>query len=242
MKNIKKIICAGCCIVLGVLVTAGAVNMQTKQEEPSSKTVIDRENNSTVYTIRSESSLATDISDPSKMADMSQYVAIVRVDSVDGVSNYSDVSQEYVSAYTYGSLTVLENIKGNLPVNEKLEFYRLGGAISVDEYVKSLSDMEKMQYERAKENDGSLAMADYIEVLNTDDIRIESGKTYLVYMIDEAAYKNKPDTYAIIGFKGGLREVQAKVKTDDIQTFYNSSVKILNNFTGEWEGLDSVVE
>ena len=61
-------------------------------------------------------------------------------------------------------------------------------------------------------------------------------------MIDEAAYKNKPDTYAIIGFKGGLREVQAKVKTDDIQTFYNSSVKILNNFTGEWEGLDSVVE
>lgn len=240
-KKIKIAVCLGCCVILGAILIMSEKTVQTRQKEAVSTTTVSVNNESNTYTVRSESSLATDISNPVKMAEMSQYVAIVRVNSLEGVDNYSQVGDEYVLPYTYGSMTIIKDIEGGLPVGKDVEFYRLGGAISVDKYYESLSDTEKAQFDYARKDNDELAKADYIEVLDEDDIRIESGKTYLAYMVDEAAYQNKPGTYAIIGYKGGLREVQFDGNNFSIQSYNESSARVLNNFTGKWEKLSDTV-
>lgn len=229
-----------CGVALSALVVTGIKVMQTQQGKSVPTTTVSVNNESNTYTVKSESSLAVDISNPDKMAGMSQYVAIVKINSLEGVDNYSQVEDEYVLPYTYGNMTVIKDIKGGLPVGEDFEFYRLGGAISVDEYYESLSETERVQFDRAKKNSNELAEADYIEVLDADDIRIESGKTYLVYMVNETAYRNKPDTYAIIGYKGGLREVQFNENNFGAQSYSSAPIGVLNNFTGKWEELGDI--
>ena len=68
----------------------------------------------------------------------------------------------------------------------------------------------------------------------------EKDKFYLVYLTDEKSYKNEENSYAIIGFEYGLR----KVKTDNDNLVTTESFKdldVLNNETGEYEKLSSVV-
>lgn len=241
-SKLKVAICLCCCAVVGVLAIAGAV-MHTQTATSSPDTATTAESELKTYVMSAEGSLAVDISDPAKMADMSQYVAIVQIDSLDGTDNYSNASQEFVSPYTYGRMTILNSIKGDLPVGDSVKFYRLGGAVSVDRYYAGLTDAEKERFDSIREANESLATADLIEVLNTDDIRIEAGKTYLVYMVDETAYDATPNTYAIIGFKGGLREVQlSQSGNDGVQTYSSGSgVKVLNNFTNSWDDLSDVI-
>lgn len=195
-----------------------------------------------VYVVSSAHDLAIDISDPTEMKRVSTYVALVRIDSIDGANNYSEVSQEYVLPYTYGHMTVLENIAGDLPTGESLEFYRLGGTISVDQYYNGLTEVEKERMEFAKENNAALASATYIKETSDGDVDVEAGKTYLVYLVDETAYYAKPGTYAIIGFEGGLREIRTnsgEVVTQS--TTEATNMQVLNNFTGEWESLDNIL-
>ena len=62
----------------------------------------------------------------------------------------------------------------------------------------------------------------------------------LVYLTDEKSYKNEENSYAIIGFEYGLR----KVITDNDNLVTTESFKdldVLNNETGEYEKLSSVV-
>ena len=66
---------------------------------------------------------------------------------------------------------------------------------------------------------------------------IEEGKTYLMYINPENAYYGKPNTYAIVGLQGGLREVQNANNTRSA-----SDLKVLNNFTNSWEALSSIIE
>lgn len=239
MKKSTKII-TSCCAAFTFCFAIAAVTIVggSKNDNPVTAQTTEQD----VYVVSSAHDLAIDISDPTEMKRVSTYVALVRIDSIDGANNYSEVSQEYVLPYTYGHMTVLENIAGDLPTGESLEFYRLGGTISVDQYYNGLTEVEKERMEFAKENNAALASATYIKETSDGDVDVEAGKTYLVYLVDETAYYAKPGTYAIIGFEGGLREIRTnsgEVVTQS--TTEATNMQVLNNFTGEWESLDNIL-
>lgn len=80
----------------------------------------------------------------------------------------------------------------------------------------------------------------YVDSYTGKKVQIEKDKFYLVYLTDEKSYKNEENSYAIIGFEYGLR----KVKTDNDNLVTTESFKdldVLNNETGEYEKLSSVV-
>lgn len=244
MKKKSKTTTIGlCCCAALVCALAIAGMMAHAQTKMPTSDGLASENEQKTYVIPATASLAVDVSDPANMVDMSQYVAIVRVDSLDGTDNYSKVNQEFVSPYTYGHLTVIESIEGELPVGESLKFYRLGGAVPVAQYYESLREVEKERFDSAKALNKELAAADLIEILHADDIRIEAGKTYLVYMVDETVYDAAPGTYAIIGLKGGLREVRLpQPGGGEAQTnSEGTNIKVLNNFTNTWDNLSDVI-
>lgn len=195
-------------------------------------------NEANVYTISTMNCLVEDVSDPNVMTRLSQYTAIVRIDSIDGGDNYSTLNESYVLPYTYGKMTVIQSLRGELPENQTLEFYRLGGTVSMDQYYDSLYDSEKANFDEMSMDD-AIKNADFIKVFDAEDVRPEVGKTYLVYLKDETVYHGIPGTYAIIGLQGGLREVQAA--DSEIQAYSASPVKVLNNFTGEWESLADII-
>lgn len=240
MKRSTKII-TSCCAVLVVCCAITAVciiGRGPQSDDPTGGQTVEQN----VYTISSTHDLAIDISNPTEMRRVSTYVALVKIDSIDGANNYSEVSQEYVLPYTYGHMTVLENIAGDLSTGESLEFYRLGGTISVDQYYNGLTEVEKERMDFAKEDNAALASAEYIKETSDGDVDVEAGKTYLVYLVDESAYYAKPGTYVIIGFEGGLREVRTNSGEVATQSTTEAmSMQVLNNFTGEWESLNSIL-
>lgn len=171
------------------------------------------------------------LSDSQALAMQSTNIALVRIDSLDGANNYSEVTQQYVSPYTYGQMTLLQNIQGELSSGKNYEFYRLGGTLPAEQYYAGTLSAEQnakrleLQAARGESDEGK-----YIKDYAMDDVEIEAGKTYLAYLVPENSYYGMPDTYAIIGFQGGLREAR---QTDGVW-------QVLNNFTGEWEELESV--
>lgn len=237
MKNKLKIVGVGCCALIGVLAIIGAVCVkQPEAEMENSRDTASVSDDAGIYIVSTTSDLAIDIASPAEMAKVSQYIALITIDSIDGCDNYSEVSQQYVSPYTYGTMTVLQNLKGELPVGENLRFYRLGGTLPIERYYEGLSSVEKERFDFAKNNNDNLASAEWVKVIDTEDIDIDPGKTYLVYMVAESAYHAKPNTYTIIGYQGGLREA----KFSDNRTRQVTDIKILDNFTGEWEDLNNI--
>lgn len=168
------------------------------------------------------------LADPQALAENSNYIALVCIDSLDGADNYSEISQQYVLPYTFGQMTVLENYKGELMPGEKYGFYRLGGTLPAEQYYAgALSPEANAKRQTMQAENGESDAGKYVRDLAVGDIEIEAGKTYLAYLVPESSYYGKPDTYAIIGYQGGLREARQR---DDVW-------QVLNNFTGEWEDL-----
>lgn len=238
MRTKIQIACVACCVLLGVGVVVGCSLKNSDQQALNASvaddgSAVDERN---VYTVLTMTDLAVDIADPVAMADISGYIALVRIDSIDGADNYSKVYQEFVSPYTYGRMTVLESIAGDLAIGESVRFYRLGGAVSADRYYEGLTEVEKERFDFARSNNTELMVADKIKVVDVGDIDIEAGKVYLAYLVNESAYYAEPNTYAIIGYQGGLREVQLQ----ESNTRSSSDTKVLNNFTGEWENLSDI--
>lgn len=240
MRKSTKIIIS-CCAAFTFCFAIAAVCMVasgSKNDNPVTAQTTEQD----VYVVSSAHDLAINISDPAEMGQVSTYVVLAKIDSIDGANNYSEVSQEYVLPYTYGHMTVVENIVGDLPIGESLEFYRLGGTISADQYYNGLTEVEKERMDFAKENNAALASATYIKETSDGDVDVEAGKTYLVYLVDETAYYAKPGTYAIIGFEGGLREIRTNSGEVITQsTTEATNMQVLNNFTGEWESLDNIL-
>lgn len=96
----------------------------------------------------------TDISNPNIMYEMCEYLALVRIDSIDGGSNVSLNTGDYVYPYTYGKMTVLQVYKGEIEFGLQLDYIRMGGIVSFEEYLngllpnqreKILTNMEKNQ-------------------------------------------------------------------------------------------------
>lgn len=87
--------------------------------------------------------------------------------------------------------------------------------------------------ENSKDFFGDAKMVKYVM---RDDVEPEAGKIYLMYLNPDTVCSKEPGGHIITGFQGGLREI----KMEGNGTHHFVGIKVLNNFTGEWEDLSSV--
>lgn len=214
---------------MAVFVWASGSNQRTGS---SNSIVVDDVAQGEMHEIISNASWSIDISNPVVVAEQSSNIALVRIDSIDGADNYSEVSGEYVYPYSYGRMTVLENLKGDLPMDGGVTFYKVGGTITAEQHYNGLTLAQKERYEGA--TDGP----DMFKYAFSGDVELEVGKVYLAYLKPEVAYRGDSNAYGFICAQGGLREVQ--IQLDD-RSRSNGEARVLNNFTGEWESLADVM-
>lgn len=121
-----------------------------------------------------------DISDKQKMVGFADYVFVARIDEMVGTT-YKDVveleaGRITATPFTNYKIAVLQNIKGELSVNESIPFRKLGGVDYTQKYV----------------------------TLFDDDSLLEVGKTYLIVAYaskDGDIYASGPNTTILISDK-----------------------------------------
>lgn len=147
----------------------------------------------------------------------SDAVALIRLDSIDGSSNYIPSYDSYMhSSYTYGKATIIESYKGDLKVGTSIDFNKVGGIIPYESYLMSREEISRESLSKLADR------PDYVNFTYDGDVELETGKLYLAFM----NYNEALQTYGT-GFGGSLREVY-----DDV---------VFNNYTLDWENLYEVV-
>lgn len=204
--------------------TTGEIT-ETLNEDTDVNTVNDAENaieEASVLNITADVDLLVNVNDPASIAEYSTYAVIADVVSIDGCSAYNASTGKYGEIYTYGKLSVHECLMGDLNAGDVISFMKPGGVVTWDEYEKSLHDAEK-----EKVNSDIKEIPKYVSYMVSDDIEIEEGKTYLIFLWQSPTPAIE-DAVCIQGYQGGLREFDAQRRL------------VLNNTTGEWESLDEI--
>lgn len=194
-----------------------------------------------LMTLNSESFYNIDVTDNIELSNESDIIIIGTVESIDGFVNYNSKYDEYVFPRTVGKIKVNKVIKGDLEYDE-IPFMKMGGTISISDYEKTLlpSQISKRGFNNLTEEEKN---NNYVTQKMSDDIEIEEGKTYLMYM----GYYDDFGAYSILYSKYGMREVE-ETETNDISDSNTKSIlndeykiKIKNNINGEYETLDSII-
>lgn len=190
-----------------------------------------------VMTVSSRADLLYDISDNNVLAEISDCIALIKIDEITGVDNKNRLTGDYIStSYTYGKARVLRVFKGDIGTTE-IGFVRDGGILPYNEWIKGQVDPDKLIRMR-REAGISDSETDNMVVnyMPQGDISIESGKTYLVYMFRNPDF-NLENEYTIQGYQYGLREL----RQTNTSTQSTSEMYVKNNTTGEWEALTGIL-
>lgn len=220
----KKIKIAVGLILVACLMCVG-LNLYNQSSNKSTDNKIvsfskDSKEKNIILNVSSEFDSIYDNSNTTELENRSDLIVIGKIKSVDGAINYNEKTNEYIMTSTIGTVKVDTIIKSNGVVlsGDVIKFARLGGVISVDEYIKTLEPRQitrqglDMLTEEEKKNS-------YVKDMPKDDIEPEEGKTYLMYM----EYDEDLNRYFIIGMEYGLKE-------------YNKVTnKVKNNLTNKWE-------
>lgn len=240
MKN-KKIIYIFIMLMLFAFVALGynSSNQQLddKENELGGITIDEK---SQIINVLSSGDTLYKISDPKVMEELSDYVAIVKIDSIDGANNVNRKTGKYVSTYTYGKATILKMLKGDI-ISSNIGYTRSGGKISYNQWVKGQASPEKLQ-KLLENGDNKFIDINKVKVYDkfSGDIDIEVGKIYLVYMYYEPTF-NADNEFVIHGYQYGMREV--KIDSESKENLNNiADVKIKNNDTGKWENLSTIID
>ena len=208
-----------CLLALGLCMLTGCsgINEKGMDSKEKEKTLV----------ITPEYDYAYDLSDNKALCKNHEYIALIEIAGVDGTSNYNDKLKEYVNIYTYGKAIVKSVYKGDLEKGEEISFTRLGGQLKYADWKKGLNER---QLARLKNEDYSIVINKY-----DNDIDVELGKTYLVFLDHTSAQKE--NEYAITGFAYVMREVE-----EANMIYEESELRVKNNISGEYEPLSSVVD
>ncbi len=184
------------------------------------------------------SDMLYDFSDAQVLSELSDYIAIIRVDSVDGVTNINrKLNKPVIMPFTYGSASVLQVIKGSVP--DEVSYIRSGGMMTYDKWVEGQNNPDKLKALKADSDLADIPPEDILVDCNMEnDINIEVGKIYLAFMCrnDSSNFENE---YVIQGFQYGLRELQEPNSAAAAQSAVELKVK--NNMTGAWESIGDIV-
>ena len=220
-KKIK--IAVGLILVVGLI--CGGINLynQFRDNNADNKIVSSSKNSkgkNIVLNVSSDLDSVYDNSNTAELEARSDLIIIGKIKSIDGAINYNEKTNEYMMTSTIGTIKVDEIIKSNDIVSsgDVIKFARLGGVISVADYVKTLEARQIARQGLNKLTEKEMENS-YVKETVNGDIEPEEGKTYLMYM----QYDENLNRYFIIGMEFGLKE-------------YNKSThKIKNNVTGKWE-------
>lgn len=158
-------------------------------------------------------------------------VARVYIDTIDGGRIFSPIFDQYVYPQTVGKMTVLEVYKGDLKAGSQVNYARPGGIVTFDEYWDSLSQQQREKHLHF--NNGQKPTGPkYMQKKLMDDIDIEAGNDYVVLLWRQSSKDGTFHEYFIDGFKFGLREAKG----------LGPETIALNNETGEWEPLGSLLK
>ncbi len=242
MKN-KKIILTSILLILFVSVICGC-NKEEKKELSDSDNNInvgynykDEYKDKNITNATTMSDTEENLADSKVLYDISDYIAIVRINSMDGATNYMKKVGAYTGTYTYGTATILKMIKGDIE-KKKINYIRHGGQMLFKEWILS-------HPKESQEKSLNLAKKGGLDINNTvvndmemGDIDLEINKIYLVYMHHDDEYHDTNE-YTIQGYQYGLREVNISSNTNTINSLDNIQVK--DNDTNKWVSLSSLI-
>lgn len=187
---------------------------------------------------------AYDLSDSKIRNEYSDFIILGKVISLDGGTNYNPKANEYTLISTVGKVEVQKVIKGNINNNTVIPFIRSGGIISFSQYEKGLLDSEKEKIasltKDLKEEDKPNK---FVKHKFYEDIEIENGKTYLMYL----KYNEDYDKYNILFFEHGLNELQ--IENDNLKTMNMElqnentldNMMVKNNRTGNFVSISNYI-
>jgi hypothetical protein len=150
--------------------------------------------------------------------DHAKYIVIAKVSKINGATNVSKKGEGTIIA-TNGELEILDVLKGDIK-DKKVKFSRAGGKMLYSEYLKgNKASREKLKdnpeidkYSKEEKN------KTYIEEYKDGDIKLEEGKTYLIYM----NFDKEENSYLVDLFEYGARELEPIQK--------NTLQKALSNY------------
>lgn len=224
--------------ISGMLAYALIVTANTRKQTSQTTSKTENKNSVNAYAsipdsdiqlISSEGDFYWDTKNPYYFYDQAPVVALVHIDSIDGGRNYSPIYEQYTYPQTIGKMTVRQVYKGDVKAKQRLTYSRLGGILTYDEYFKGLSKAEQSKINYLSK--GEKSTEKYVKTKFIDDIDIETGKDYIVFLRPLTSKDGKYQEYTIDGMQYGLREVRG---TSD-------EMKVLNNETRAWENPDTIL-
>lgn len=238
----KKIIYAVFCVCAVIAFVSGfAVYEKQGEKLPNAKQNVAEDNKITeientektaetenVYNVSYSFDILENIADKDVLNEIFKNIAIIRIDSIDKTSNVDENGNETM-VYTEGKATVLYNIKGEIDT-EEIVYKRMGGKMPWSEWIKNVTDSEKLINMADGKNNNYI-----VDAKAEGDIDLECGKTYLVFM-----KKDEHGKYNIGAHQYGMRELQTQ-NTSTYSSNRIESIMVKDNVTGEWTPITEVV-
>ena len=172
------------------------------------------------------------------IAEDAEIIVIGTIKSLDGVVNYNPTKEDYVMTRTVGTIEVDKVIKVSLALTSASTG---GGIIPISEYEKGIPEeqAEKFGFNQMSEEEKETK---YISEQLEEDIEIEQGKTYLMYL----KYYSDYGKYSICYLQYGIREVKlddtiSKNSISTLNTNEYKNIMVKNNKNGTYETLDSIL-
>ena len=160
-----------------------------------------------------------DISKKEIRRKLSDNIVIAKVSKINGARNVDPKTGEETLIMTEGELEILDVLKGDIK-DKNIKFRRVGGRMNYAEYLKgSPIKREKLKNNPemdiySKEEKEKMT----IEECANEDIKLEEGKTYLMYL----KYNKELGTNLVKFYQYGTRELEPIQK--------NTMQKALSNY------------
>ena len=139
---------------------------------------------------------------------------------------------------TTGKLLINETLRGDLQKGQVIEYMKNGGVMNMAEWedTQPVNANLKRAYLRNQAGVDIDLENTYINILISDDIEIEEGYTYLIYL------KENNGKYEIIGLDIGLRKINVNYASKlRAQNYDMSTLQVMNNERGEFESLQEYI-
>jgi|GEM_PF-620372 len=226
-------------LVLGLTTTVIALkNNSNTVETKAEVTTLKTYSYITDEILENTQSLETDLClveeyEPNKLLKDADAIVVATVASIDKAT-----ANEGLFGMTRGKIVIKNAIYGELKEGQVVEYAKNGGIFTMSEWEKTQPNAANLKRAYLRKQAGVEMDLDntYISVELSDDVQINEGTTYLMYL------KKYQDSYEIIGLDVGLREVDMpKVNEVTTQKVETTDLKIKNNKTGEFESLENYI-
>ncbi|MSA70310.1 hypothetical protein [Holdemania massiliensis] len=158
-------------------------------------------------------------------------IVLASVCSITGGSNFNEATQSYVSPFTLGKLKIIRSLKGSLEEHQIIGYARPGGIVSAADWL-----LASPASSHVKTNPSEPA---YIHEKIAEDIEVEVGKVYLLYLSCSVETALDPDAYTILGYQEGMREIHSLDQSEITAETPLSHIEVYSNVDQRWEPLDS---